>query len=222
MSLTCSSDGRNIMTRPVPLHPEQLQVLTVAQKLILVLLTMAMPTAAWLWTAMLLTATRSWRTCRPYARFGVSLLRTPWLLLLCRILASDSCHARGRDQDGPDRKALLRAGSDARGRLLPGLDIIAKKYATTDPPLLARMVKESSRSGRPYHFIKRRIVHANTDPAVQKRLPLPRPCWALFGCVPVPPPVPSPGCVMVEAATQSRGFDGGLRLADVVKENLAL
>ena len=135
-------------------------------------------------------------------------------------------------------EAMLEGGYSLGGE--QSGHIIAKKYATTGDGilsslLLARMVKESGRDLADLtSFIKRlpqTLINvggvdrsrANTDPAVQEAVAASEAVLGNTGRVLLRPSGTEPLVrVMVEAATQSQADGVASRLADVVKENLAL
>ena len=135
-------------------------------------------------------------------------------------------------------EAMLEGGYSLGGE--QSGHIIAKKYATTGDGilsslLLARMVKESGRDLADLtSFIKRlpqTLINvggvdrsrANTDPAVQEAVAAAEAVLGNTGRVLLRPSGTEPLVrVMVEAATQAQADGVASRLADVVKENLAL
>ena len=135
-------------------------------------------------------------------------------------------------------EAMLEGGYSLGGE--QSGHIIAKKYATTGDGilsslLLARMVKESGRDLADLtSFIKRlpqTLINvggvdrsrANTDPVVAEAVAAAEAVLGNTGRVLLRPSGTEPLVrVMVEAATQSQADGVASRLADVVKENLAL
>ena len=135
-------------------------------------------------------------------------------------------------------EAMLEGGYSLGGE--QSGHIIAKKYATTGDGilsslLLARMVKESGRDLADLtSFIKRlpqTLINvggvdrsrANTDPVVAEAVAAAEAVLGNTGRVLLRPSGTEPLVrVMVEAATQAQADGVASRLADVVKENLAL